>query len=285
MFTFCTSFNHIYRIPLIFIFVNFFYIANAKTIKIATVDTGFDFNSTWADVSEYGLIKPKLCPEGHKNFVEEGLPLDTIGHGTHVAGLIAKYAKNSDYCLIIIKYYSYNSPGFINLKRSIEALKWAVKQNVDVVNYSGGGPDYYSLERKVIEEGQFKGIKFIVAAGNDGKTLDKEGLGKDASSCSYYPACYNALISPIGAVDAKGQVLPTSNRGNAVKAYREGLDVLSLLPNNSYGKLTGSSQATAIFSGEYVKLLDKYAKLATKAKNKYLKSNKTIIGTKGAGEK
>lgn len=94
--------------------VNLFFSANAKTVKVAVVDTGFDINSTW-DKSSLKIKKPIIC--GTYNTMDESTDVtDSHGHGTHIAGIISKYAQESDYCLIVLKYYDPKVKATDNLK-------------------------------------------------------------------------------------------------------------------------------------------------------------------------
>jgi subtilisin family serine protease len=57
----------------------------------------------------------------------------------------------------------------------------------------------------------------------------------------------------VTAIDQKTQILPSSNFGTeTVDLAAPGLDIVSTLPDNTYGKLTGTSQATAFVSGAAV---------------------------------
>lgn len=245
----------------------------AKTIKVAVIDTGYDFKSTWKDIDRYpGLKKPKICTDSrHADFTkvetDKTYLEDTHGHGTHIAGLIASAAGDSDYCLVIIKYYN---PYHNNLKATIKSFEHAIEENVDIINYSGGGTDYSAEEYEVLMRAIKLGIKVVVAAGNEKSNIDEKGK-------HYYPASYSPLITSVGNVDEKGKRVPSSNYGDSVTAFRMGLDVYSLLPGNRYGTMTGTSQATAIRSGEIVKELYKLKNFDSFNPRKYLKSYKTKL--------
>ena len=110
------------------------------TIRVAVIDTGFDFNSTWNSdfFKSRGLVRPKLCDTGHYDVITKSTKVvDNHGHGTHIAGLIAKYNENTDYCLIIIKYFDSKSTKNTALL-SQKAFQKAIDLDVDVINYSGG---------------------------------------------------------------------------------------------------------------------------------------------------
>ena len=233
-------------------------VAQAKTYRIAVVDTGFDFQSSWKNAS-HGLVKPKLCSSGHYDFTDnDTMPHDTHGHGTHVAGILAKNLKGVDYCLVILKYYGVNqrAPGFgeDNLVRSNRALIKALELKVDYINYSGGGLVPDESERIVVERILNSGIKFFAAAGNERSVL---------SVRPYYPAMYDSRIYVAGATDDRGRIIASSNRGFGVDKYLVGQNVMSILPGNRVGQMTGTSQATPLYLTQVLKQEIKWARRKT----------------------
>jgi len=285
---------------------------HAKTLKIAVIDTGYDFKSTWPDAEQHGLAVPKLCPEGHKDFTtyipipdqkldkesteykkqwangvkavkksysHEALQ-DTHGHGTQMAGLIAKYAKNADYCLIILKFYDPAIPSD-NLANIRKSIKYATSLGVDIINMSGGGVNYDEEERLVTIKALNKGITIVAAAGNERNNID---LYK------YYPAMYDSRVIVVEnwrrepVFDKEGNILqtfraPSSNY--SIKAVTTdggefGEDVLSLYFKNSYTTNTGTSQAAAIRTGKLTKFYSDAYKFNTDLILERIKRTKNV---------
>jgi subtilisin family serine protease len=224
------------------------------------IDTGFDFKGKWD-------IQPKICPTGHKDLTGQGLQ-DVNGHGTHIAGLIAKYAGDADYCLVIIKFFHNDLVKGDTLQASIDAINHAVDQKVDIINLSMGGVGYSNSEYKAVKRALDDDITIIAAAGNEGKDFKKQ---------PYYPALYDDRIIVVAAVDKRMKRMPSSNYGVQVDAYELGENVLSTMPHNSYGHLTGTSQATAIHTGKFVQHLYKVKKLYDYVAPKYLKKRTLIV--------
>lgn len=222
-------------------------VAQAQTIKVAVIDTGFDMNSKWPDAPKMGLSVPKICKEGHNGFKTKSVE-DKNGHGTHVAGLIAKFAEDSDYCLVILKYYTENN-FILNQENSNSAIKEATRQKVDVINYSGGGKGRDDEECELVKKALDKGIVFIAAAGNNGLDLEKK---------EFYPALCDKRVVIVENVNSNGSLQNNSNyfKGTDRIVMRElGGGVMSIFPNNSFRSLSGTSQATAIVTGKFVKTL------------------------------
>lgn len=207
-----------------------------KPIKVAVVDTGLD------------LTDPRffehLCPNGHKDFTGLGLK-DMDGHGTHVAGLIQKYAGDANYCMIIYKYYFDEQTGQVNLRNEILAFEAAAKAKVDLVNMSGGGPEFNEREYLFIAENPQ--ITFVVSAGNENENLDIPGY-------YYYPASYwlpNEIV--VGSIQKDGSKAPLSNFSKKIVAKEVGTNVISYLPNDRTGEMSGTSMATAIHTGKMIR--------------------------------
>jgi subtilisin family serine protease len=212
-----------------------------KKIKVAVLDTGLDLN----DPRFNGI----LCPTGHKSFVPGKNVSDYHGHGTHVSGIIKKFAGNANYCLLIYKYYSESASSWDNLHHEIQALNEAIRNGAKIVNLSGGGPEFAEDEYLVIKNNP--SVTFVVAAGNEHQNLN-------IPTNSYYPASYglkNVIV--VGNVDRNNRRTDSSNYGSLVQKWEMGDNVKSYLPGNRMGYMTGTSQSTAVFSGKLVDSLSK----------------------------
>ena len=212
-----------------------------KQIKVAVIDTGLDLTDP--------RFTDHLCKTGHYNFVNGESINDVNGHGTFVAGLIEKYAGNTNYCMVIYKYYNSQSSGIINMNREVQALQLAVKNKVRIVNFSGGGPSFSEQESLLIRFNPK--TTFVVAAGNEGENLDLPGN-------TFYPASlFYSNEEIVGSIDSNGEKAHTSNYGHMIKNKEIGEKVVSYLPNDKTGTMSGTSFSTAIFTG---KLVDKLSK-------------------------
>jgi len=232
---------------------------NSKVV-IAVIDTGLD--------SKYKK-DVKLCKTGHRNFAEMNMAClkgdeecETVRkkhkfdenniedggnyHGTHVAGLIAKNIT-TDYCLMIIKWYSHDINKYSNnLINSNKAFRWAIDHNVDMINYSAGGPEPGPQEQALILEALDKNIIVVTAAGNESVSFKHQ---------AYFPALYDKRVIVVGnlmRVRSKMVRHPSSNYGKEIDLEILGTNLISI--NNR--ALTGTSQAAAVATGklaEYVK--------------------------------
>ncbi len=264
---------------------------------VAVIDTGIDEYhedlkaNLWINPGESGLDangKDKatngLDDDGNGfiddihgwNFVSNNNKLDdNHGHGTHIAGIIGAEAGNKKgisgispkVSLMVLKYFDPKVPNTDNLKNTIAAINYAVKMGAHIINYSGGGTDYSQDEHDAVELADKKGILFVAAAGNERSNSDQH---------HYYPADYNLKnIISVTAIDPTTEVLSSSNYGvTTVDIAAPGQNILSCLPHNSYGLMTGTSQATAFVTGA--------AALVMSHKNQYFKAadvKKYILAT------
>lgn len=210
----------------------------ANDIKVMLIDTGVD--NTHPALSKYVV----------------GDVEDDHGHGTHLAGIILygdltpsqwKSIKNNtpfilpppvcnNLKIISCKYYYPHLEG--NLEREIFCLEKAIKYKVNYVNLSSGGSDFSTKEFDAINRLSVYKIKMVVAAGNERSDLKK---------FSYFPATYPGLdILVVGGLNREYKQMVSSNYGLKTLYWQIGENVYSTLPKNSFGYMTGTSQATAL---------------------------------------
>lgn len=205
------------------------YAAPCHQLRIAVIDSGLNLND------------PRfthLCKTGHKNFVTGETIEDTVSHGTHIAGLIQKYARDANYCMLIYKYFSYRNMDN-NDKIFVSAIEEAIENKADVINISGGGIGFNEEEALLIANNPK--VTFVVSAGNSGKNLDIPGN-------EFYPASlFYKNIRVVKNIDSNGVPSKSSNYSSRLSYWEIGESVLSYLPNGKEGYLSGTSQSAAIF--------------------------------------
>jgi thermitase len=260
----------------------------SKDIIVAVIDTGIDKNhrnlseNLWENPGENGLVDNEFCrkqkaaisldrcnkaqnqvdDDGNGfiddvhgwNFVHNTNDLtDNHGHGSHIAGIIGARAQDGfgingvspHVSLMILKYYDPKASNSNNLKNTIQAIRYAIKMKARIINYSGGGTDYSAEEHAAVQDAEKAGILFVAAAGNEKSNSDEAGK-------HYYPADYGLsnIISVTAVNREENKVLASSNYGvRTVDIAAPGENIYSTLPNNSFGFMTGTSQATAFVSG------------------------------------
>lgn len=225
-----------------------------KEVVVAVIDTGIQ--------GDHAFLTGNIHVVGGKSSVKNygvdfsgekvtTTPTDQHGHGTHVAGIIKSVLP--DVKILALKYYNPKASGQANLDATIKAIQYAVDQNVDVINYSGGGPEASVEELRVLKAAEKKGILVIAAAGNERSNIDDK-------KHAYYPASYGlSNIITVGAHDDSLNIIPSSNWGkNSVDIAAPGHRIRSAIPNNGAGYMTGTSQATAFVTGVAAMIKSKY---------------------------
>lgn len=266
-----------------------------KGIKVAVIDTGVD--ETHRDL-EGKIIETK-------DFTGEGFR-DATGHGTHVATTILGTGAALDGRLKGVafdaKLYAgkvlYLKEGRGRGKGSwiIQAIDWAVKEDVDVINLSLGskkpkhGKDALSLAvNKAVDEG----VVVCVAAGNS---------GRNGNSTIGAPGAAAKAIT-VGAVDPENKIAVFSSQGPVEAEYLKpdivapGVDIVAGLAagfsyrgpshtdkpdlaeelKESYTYKSGTSMATPICAGVCALMLEAYYK---KYENHRAKRKEEKLSTK-----
>lgn len=186
-------------------------------------------------------------------------PDDEVGHGTHVAGIIAGRGKAMPVgvvprCKILpVRVLGAMQRGEKRVGAGLidninVAVKWAVDQGADVINMSlgirhtGGGLPH----EEVVDYAKRKGVTIVAASGNDGT----EDL--------YYPGALPHVIA-VGAFDGNGEVAGFSTYGKQVSFVAPGTDIYSCYLDNAYAFSSGTSHATPFVTGA-VAMLKSYAR-------------------------
>lgn len=232
--------------------------SQGKSVLVAVIDTGADVShsflkkSLWRNPGETGFddsghnkSNNGIDDDGNGfiddvqgwNFVDNNKDLtDDIGHGTHVAGIIS---QNPEAQIMVLKAMASASSNGLN--PTIAAIEYAIANKAQIINYSGGGLQASADEKRALQKAEKAHILVVAAAGNEKANADRHG---------FFPAAYElSNILSVAAVDIQGRLLPSSNYGKkSVHLAAPGFRVLSSLPGDKFGLMTGTSQATAVAS-------------------------------------
>lgn len=212
-----------------------------KGVKIAIIDSGCDVNHI--SLKDNIAAVRNFTTEDMKN---PNIVTDRVGHGTHVAGIIAADGKHNSIVgvapeseLYILKAIDRTGSG--KLSWVVNAINYAVNLNVDIISMSlGMGVSDEKLER-AINNAIKNQISVVCAAGNEG-----DGNYDDFEYS--YPASYVDVIS-VGAVDKKSVPAVFSNSNLVIDCVAPGVDIISTYPGNTYASLSGTSMAAPHVTG------------------------------------
>ena len=131
------------------------------TINIAVIDSGVNYNH---ELLKYRVVRTKV------DFSTEnrGDEMDTLGHGTNVAGTIAKSTPSN---VKIYAYKFYNKNGYGTSSQICSVVEYIKQSNKkpDIINCSFSDPmntGIYDLTNE--------GVTAVMAAGNDNKEITNQ---------------------------------------------------------------------------------------------------------------
>jgi subtilisin family serine protease len=248
-------------------------LTRGQNIVVAVIDTGIDVHhpalrdSLWVNTGETGRDaqgrnreQNQIDDDGNGfiddvhgwNFVANNNDLtDHHGHGTHIAGIIAARRQSPfnfegiapEVKLMILKYYDPKSLRQNNVENSTAALQYALKMKARIINFSSGGDKPNAAEEMTLRQAISQNVLVVAAAGNNGLNNDSHG---------FYPASYGLenTISVASLKENEDRLLTSSNFGLAsVDVAAPGENIFSTMPNGQYGRMSGTSQATAFVTG------------------------------------
>jgi len=164
-------------------------------IKIAIIDTGVDFNHP--DLFGWGSDGKVI---GGYNFIQpDELPMDTNGHGTKVAGVIAADGNTfgvAPKAKILAYKVSEDGEG-VSSELISGAIQKAIEDEADIINISLGVNRTNSKIDNAVNHALDNGIFVVTAAGNDGPELETIGSpGRNLQSLTV-GATYNNMTSSL----------------------------------------------------------------------------------------
>lgn len=285
--------------------------AELKAVVVAVIDTGLDLfhpdlrpENVWRNPKEVlngrdddgnGYVDDAI---GWNFFDNTNDPIDRVGHGTHVAGVIAAAIDNGEGIagmnpLVKIMPLKVLDPlGRTRSLRVAQAIIYAVDNGARIINLSLGGEGVSRVERAALEHARKKNVVVVVAAGNSGRDVAVHGLTGIPN-----------LIT-VAATDTFDQRASTSNWGQAIDISAPGVDILSLRARRTdlqkvanvqgyqagsafvgrgarYYRASGTSFAAAFVSGAASLLLSKNPNLTNEEVKRILIMSADDVETPG----
>ena len=210
---------------------------------VAIIDSGIDY--THPDLG--GCFGAGCKVVGGYDFVNnDDDPMDTHGHGTHVAGIVAGNGTITGVApeAALMAYKVCNTNEDCSTSGIIAALERAVMDQVDAVNISLGAlgsPD--DPLAQATDQAVDQGVAVVVAAGNnkDYRRIDSPGVAAKALT--------------VGATNKSDGLYGLTSRG-PVSSYlikpdlvAPGENIYSSKPNHSYAPMSGTSMASPHIAG------------------------------------
>lgn len=199
-----------------------------NAISVGVLDTGVQ--------ADHPDLEGRL--QGGTNIVDPTTePDDDVGHGTHVAGIIAAAVNNGEGVAGISWYNKVmpvkvlDSSGAGSTYSVAQGLIWAADHGAKVINMSLGNYAEAAFLHDAIKYAYNKDVVLIAASGND--NTNRPG----------YPAAYPEVFA-VGATDSSGRKASYSNYGDYIDVAAPGDTIASTYPGSQYAALSGTSMAS-----------------------------------------
>lgn len=200
----------------------------SEQITVGIVDTGVDLN--------HPDLKDQLV--GGYNIVNENAePLDDVGHGTHVAGVVGALVNNNlgvagmSWYNRIMPVKVLDETGAGSTYSVAQGIIWATDNGAKVINLSLGNYAEANFLHDAIKYAYDHDVVIVAASGND--NTEQPG----------YPAAYPEVFA-VGATDANKSKASFSNYGDYIDVAAPGVNIASTYPHNQYAALSGTSMAS-----------------------------------------
>lgn len=249
-------------------------------IKIAVIDSGVD--PTHPDL--VANLLPGAAFIGSKNTdTQRPAWTDELGHGTHVAGIIAAMANNvgvtgvAPFCKILpVKVLDeWGNGDTVSVSQGVE---WATEQGAQVMNLSLRVHQRDPVMEEAINKALAKNTVIVAATGNDGGVWEA------------FPAAFDGVIG-VGSVDEQRTRANTSNYGDWISVVAPGVNILSTkptyplhenpTPGAPYEMDSGTSMASPAVAGIAALLLSKNPQLTAKEVKWRIEQSATDLGEPG----
>ncbi len=252
--------------------------SNRSEIIVAVVDTGVDVHhedlTMWVNKNEIPGNNIDDDQNGHIDDVNgintlvrraDGTPTANIadghGHGTHVSGTIAAIQNNAKGVagvatnVKIMGIRTVPNNGDETDADVIESFIYAAKMGARVINCSfGKARSAIAVQEAIDFVGITYGTLIVAAAGNSSDDIDVN---------PGYPASFtssNLLV--VASTTSTGSLSSFSSYGaRGVDLAAPGSGIISSMPNNRYGNMSGTSMASPHAAGVAAEVLSQYPSL------------------------
>lgn len=253
-----------------------------KGIVVAVIDTGVDYNhvdlkaNMWKNTGEIqgngidddgnGIIDDyygaNFTAGGY--YTAKGSGMDDHGHGTHVAGIVA--ASNNKAGVVGIAYNvqlmalkAGDASGYFLNNNVANAILYAYNNGADVINMSFGGTASTIAVQDALATAYARCI-LVASAGNNG--APNEGI----LAVPNYPAAFSYVLGVMSAGGTGKNVVESgftnydymSYNSVEYEVYAPGEQILSTLPGDRYGRLSGTSMAAPVVAAQAALLRSYY---------------------------
>jgi subtilisin family serine protease len=235
---------------------------DASSVVVAVTDTGIRYDhqdlvpNLWENLGETagdgidndgnGVVDDV---HGYDAIAHSGNPMDSQGHGTHVAGTIGARGNDGKGMTgvawkVRLMGGKFLGPNGGTTSDGIKVINYSRRNGADIINASWGGGGFSRGLRDAIAACANEGVIFVAAAGNTGTNND---------ALPHYPSSYELPnVVAVAASNALDQLTNFSCRGlTSVDLAAPGWQIWSTYSGSpdDYRFLHGTSMATPHVSG------------------------------------
>lgn len=185
-----------------------------------------------------------------KNCTGDGTDVDTLGHSTHVCGILSAERNGQGTVgvapqakLCVAKVISNDGTG--TEEGTAKGIEFCRKQSCDIISLSLSGAYSRAIDTEIAAAVK-AGILVICAAGNSGAQTSGNSVTWPAKS---------PRVLAIGSYNADGNISKFSSHGPEVVFAFPGENILSCWLHNTYRRSSGTSMAAPFCSGLLALLL------------------------------
>ncbi len=226
-------------------------------VTVAIIDTGIDYTQQSLGG---GFGKGFKVIGGYDFLSNDADPMDTSGHGTAVAGVIAAnpYTVNGityqgvapDAKLVALRVGTESSISNNNIEK---ALQWVIDNraefNISVVNLSLGSGNYTDPRTEPQLSDEFAQLHslgiFVVAASGNSNDVSQGPISQDGVA---YPAA-DPNVFAVGAVDSNDVITSWTQRGDELDLLAPGMDIVMPQLGGGFVTESGTSFASPYVAG------------------------------------
>jgi len=218
-------------------------ISKGAGVVVAVLDTGVD--------SSHPDLRGAVLPGRQVAQNKPAGDLDTVGHGTGMAGIIAGRGHGGAAGVLgiaprakIMPITPSNDTFFVG-----QGIRWAAGHGAKVIVLAFGIDDGEGL-RAAVSDAAAADVVLIGTSGNSG----------DKGNEVEFPGAYPEVLT-VGAVDRRNRVAAFSNHGPQVDLAAPGVDIPAPAPDDKYVTGTGTSASAAIVAGAAALIRARYPEL------------------------
>ncbi|MFB6561154.1 MULTISPECIES: type VII secretion-associated serine protease mycosin [unclassified Streptomyces] len=226
---------------------------SGNSVRVAVIDTGVDrANPQLSAAIDTGAGKDYVDPKGGDGTV------DTIGHGTKVAGLIAARPQQGTGFVglapesTIIPIRQNDGQGKGTAANLSQAIDHAVAKGAQVINISQDTEAQLSVDSdlgKSVQKAVAANVVVVASAGNDGLSGQKRKT---------YPAAFPGVLA-VGSSDRNNERAGFSQPGDFIGVAAPGVDMVSTVPGFGQCIDNGTSFSAPYVAGVAALLRAKHA--------------------------